>query len=63
MRCSGCGHSLDETMDKHAQHNYTAKVLRCHACAAKERAMKERARDENADDAGVFYVAEEIKGQ
>lgn len=36
--CSGCGLPRDETTAKPSQFRYDAEPIRCHACAARERA-------------------------
>lgn len=53
-RCSGCGEPRTESMDKAHQFAYAAEVVRCHSCAAKERAGDGYARQDGADTAGLL---------
>jgi hypothetical protein len=59
--CPGCGLPGDETLDKDSAFSYRARVLRCHGCAARDRAAEERAKQES-DDAGIFYMIERTDG-
>lgn len=43
--CSGCGHSLTETLEKKNQFAYDAEIIRCHACAATHRVMEKFTKD------------------
>ena len=36
--CAGCGHPLDESMSAAMEFGYRAELVRCHACAAADRA-------------------------
>lgn len=47
----------DETMDPEMQDGYKVRVLRCHACAARERRAKQLAKQEH-DDAGLMFAVE-----
>jgi len=38
--CSGCGHPVAESMDAANQFAYRAELLRCHACAAADKATE-----------------------
>lgn len=59
--CPGCGLPRDETMRKEHQNHYEGGVLRCHACAARDRRAKEYTKGEH-DDAGLFFIPREIDG-
>lgn len=59
LLCPGCGHPRDETMDKDAYDHYKAHVLRCHACAARDRAAKKHT-DQPHDSAGLMFGVERI---
>ncbi len=54
-RCSGCGHQRDESFDAANQDGFTAEVLRCHGCAARDRASRQFAADKG-DAAGVYVT-------
>lgn len=51
--CGGCGHPLEVSTAKENQLAYAAEIVRCHACAAKERAAKKFA-DDGGDSAGAM---------
>ena len=38
--CDGCGHPVTESMDSANQFGYRAELVRCHACAAADRATE-----------------------
>lgn len=38
--CPGCGRPVTETFDPELQGAYEAHVITCHACAAREKAVK-----------------------
>ena len=38
--CDGCGHPVSESMDPTNQFGYHAELLRCHACAAADKATE-----------------------
>lgn len=48
-----CGQPMAESMANENQFRYTAEVIRCHACAATERAVKTFSGQDNADTAGI----------
>lgn len=48
-----CGQPLAEVFAKEHQNDYGAEVVRCHACAALERAMSEYGKADGADTAGL----------
>ena len=39
-RCSGCGHPVTDTMDPDLEFEWEAEALRCHSCAARDRAAE-----------------------
>lgn len=47
----------DETFDPANQNGYKARVLRCHACAERDRRAKEFTQADH-DDAGVMFSVE-----
>ena len=51
--CGECHRPLAETMSPEADDAYDTVVLRCHACAARDRAGRKFAQDEHADVAGL----------
>lgn len=51
-RCD-CGHPRSESMHPDSEYAYTADPIRCHACAARDRAA--RGVDETWDDAGIHW--------
>ena len=61
LACTGCGLPRDETMAKEAQFAYVSEPIRCHACAARDRAAHDFTRGEH-DDAGILYTIEEKHG-
>jgi hypothetical protein len=58
LLCPGCGLPRDETMDPEAEGHFTSRALRCHACAARERAAKKFAMQ---NDGGSLYYTVEKK--
>lgn len=52
-RCE-CGHPRSESMDPALEFDWKAEAIRCHACAARDRAMRKR--DKSWDDAGIRWV-------
>ncbi|MGH3504313.1 MAG: hypothetical protein ACRDQA_25955 [Nocardioidaceae bacterium] len=52
--CDGCGQPYEESMDRKHQFGYTAEIVRCHACAAKDRAGKHYADADGADTNGLM---------
>jgi hypothetical protein len=57
--CTGCGHPRGESFDRKRYNAYTAEVIRCHACAAREREAETWQRDKNSDMAGAYFIARE----
>jgi hypothetical protein len=55
LLCPGCGHPRDESMSKEAMDAYESKAMRCHACAARDRAHK-KFTSQPHDDAGLYYT-------
>jgi RNase P subunit RPR2 len=51
--CGDCHRPMAETMAVEADDAYDTVVLRCHACAARERAGRKFTEDGNADTAGL----------
>ena len=49
-----CGHPRSESMDPANEFAYTAEPVRCHACAAADRASRNR--PESLDDAGIRWI-------
>lgn len=58
LACPGCGLPRDKTMSKEAQDHFISRPLRCHACAARERAAKRFTAGPH-DPAGLFHTIEE----
>jgi hypothetical protein len=56
LLCPGCGLPRDETMDPEAEGHFTSRALRCHACAARERAAKKFAMQK--DGGSLYYTIE-----
>jgi len=54
--CPGCRTDRSETMDPAADDSYETVALRCHKCAARERAGKKFAADESADTSGLYIA-------
>ncbi|MGH9003942.1 MAG: hypothetical protein ACRDYV_12515 [Acidimicrobiia bacterium] len=52
-RCPGCAQPFAEAMAKANQFGYRAQIVRCHACAAKDREAASFTRAEGADTAGL----------
>jgi hypothetical protein len=49
-----CGHPRSESMDPAHEFDWEAEAVRCHACAARDRAA--RAVGEGWDDAGINWI-------
>ena len=54
LRCAGCGHPLDETMSPEAEGAWRARALRCHACAARARALD----NHEGSTEGLYWTVE-----
>lgn len=52
-KCSGCGLPADETMDPANADAYDARLVACHACAARERAERAFLQEHNPDTTGL----------
>lgn len=50
-----CGRPLSESMAKENQYKYEVEPVRCHACAARERAAQQYQDAEGADTAGLMF--------
>jgi hypothetical protein len=48
-----CGQPVAESTARENQFRYRAEVIRCHACAALDRAVSEHTRQDGADTAGI----------
>jgi hypothetical protein len=55
-RCSGCGQSRLESMDKDSEFLWRAEPIRCHSCATRERAARANNGSEGWDGAGVTWL-------
>lgn len=53
--CPGCGHPADEAMDPGIEHEWEAKAMRCHACAARA-AKGESFASSGGESAGLFLT-------
>lgn len=60
LRCSGCGLPRDETMSPEAEGRYTVRVLRCHACAVREKAASKFGGARPHEAGGLFFSVEEM---
>lgn len=60
LKCPGCGQPRDESMAPENQNRYRAHPIRCHACAARERAAEQRRKQEN-DPSGLMWSVELIE--
>ena len=58
-RCE-CGHSRVESMDPDHKFGWVAEAIRCHACAARDRAARSKGKD--WDDAGIRWVTKRRTG-
>lgn len=56
LLCPGCGLPRDETMDPEAEGHFASKALRCHACAARERAAKKFTGQ--PDNGSIYFTIE-----
>lgn len=54
VRCSGCGNDLTETLDDADEFAWQAEAVRCHACAARDRAARKA---EDMDTSGLRWLA------
>lgn len=54
--CGGCGRRRTETFDPSNEERYDVEALRCHACAARDRAAKSFHHDEHADTSGIYFA-------
>lgn len=54
--CPGCGHSRAESMDMATEFEWEAEPVKCHACAAMDRAAANYGRDATWNAAGVRWV-------
>jgi hypothetical protein len=50
-----CGHPRSESMDPALEFDWRAEPIRCHACAAVDRAARQAA-DESMDSAGIHWI-------
>jgi hypothetical protein len=53
-RCPGCQHPRSESMDPAHEFDWVADPVRCHACAARDRAA--RVGGDGWDDAGINWT-------
>ena len=53
-QCPGCHHPRAETMDPANEFSYEAEPVRCHACAARDRASRNVG--DGWDDAGINWT-------
>lgn len=51
--CGGCGHDLAVSTAREHQFAYGAEIVRCHACAAKDKAAQKFQKD-GGDSAGAM---------
>lgn len=51
--CSSCGHDLAVSTNKDNQFAYRAEIVRCHACAARDKAAQKFQKD-GGDPAGAL---------
>lgn len=56
LKCSGCGHPRDETFDPETAWKYRGRVLKCFACAARDRAHKKHTSNKHHDDEGIVFA-------
>lgn len=57
LLCPGCGLPRDETMDREAEQRYRSRAVQCHACAARDRAMKKFTSGPH-DSGGLYWLTE-----
>jgi hypothetical protein len=57
LTCPGCGLPRDETMTPEAEDHYRSRAMRCHACAARERATS-KFDDRPHESAGLYFTVE-----
>lgn len=63
LECPGCGLPRDETMAIEATFGYAAEPVRCHACAARERAASPFYKDVaggRADSGGISFLIKKL---
>lgn len=53
-RCSGCGHPRSESMDPAREFDWKAEAVRCHSCAARDRAARKVG--DGWDDSGINWI-------
>jgi hypothetical protein len=51
-----CGHPRSESMDPAHEFDWKADPVRCHACAAVDRAARRAAEDKSWDGAGINWI-------
>jgi len=54
--CSGCGHDREESMAPEGEFAYDTEILRCHACAARSKALEKYA-ESGGNTEGVIVTA------
>lgn len=57
-QCPGCGHSRSETFDPERVNAYKAEPLVCHACQARDQAVRKFRKDKGDED-GAYWVVRE----
>jgi hypothetical protein len=57
LMCSGCGLPREDTMTPDAERLFVSRALRCHACAARDRAARKFS-DQKGDTSGLFFTLE-----
>jgi hypothetical protein len=66
LKCPGCGLSREDTMAVEADDAYAAEPIRCHACAARDRASKSFAQGGEGmaagDTAGLYFTVNHRNG-
>ena len=55
--CPGCGHLKEEAWAEENTGAFRARVIQCHACAARDSKAASRAED-GKSSAGIYYVIE-----
>lgn len=53
VKCGGCGRPTDETTDPANQDAYDARIVACHACAARDRTQRAFLQQDDVDVAGL----------
>ena len=54
MRCSGCGHPIDESTAPGRDNHYDAEPIVCHPCATRDRAQRAWS-EKKGDTAGLHW--------